>query len=133
MNKFQNVNFNSIGDFLDYLPENELVIVEELRELVYECIPEIKEKISYNVPFFRRNKNICFIWPASIPWGNVPKDGVQLGFTSGDLINDFAEYLDLGTRKNVAIKTFHSREEIGADLVRAFLFEALEVDNAFGK
>ncbi len=133
MNKFQNVNFNSIGDFLDFLPEKELAIVEELRSFVYECIPEVKEKLSYNVPFFRRNRNICFIWPASVPWGKVPKDGVQLGFTSGNLINDLDGYLDLGTRKNVAIKTFYNLKEIEADLVRSYLFEALEVDNAYGK
>lgn len=131
MNKFQNVSFNSIGDFLDYLPENELEIVEELRSLVYECIPDVKEKLSYNVPFFKRNRTICFIWPASVPWGNVPKKGVQLGFTSGHLINDFAGYLNMGTRKSVAIKTFYSLDEIEADLVRAYLFEALEVDNGF--
>jgi len=133
MNKFQNVDFNSIGDFLDFLPDNEFIIVEELRNLIYQCIPDIKEKLSYNVPFFHRNRNICFIWPASVPWGNIPKEGIQLGFTSGNLINDFAGYLDFGTRKNVATKTFYSREEIEANLVRAYLFEALEVDNAFGK
>ena len=129
MNKFQNVHFNSIGEFLDYLPKNEFAIVEELRNLVYECIPDVKEKLSYNVPFFRRNRNICFIWPASVPWGNVPKEGVQLGFTSGHLINDFAGFLNLGTRKNVAIKTFYSLDEIETELVKAYLFEALEVDN----
>ncbi|GAB5408793.1 MAG: hypothetical protein BalsKO_11580 [Balneolaceae bacterium] len=129
MNKFQNVSFNSIGDFLDYIPENELLIVEELRSLIYECIPDVKEKLSYNVPFFRRKRNICFIWPASVPWGNVPKKGVQLGFTSGNLIHDFAGFLNFGTRKSVGIKTFFSIDEIETELVRTYLFEALEVDN----
>ncbi|MEQ9310441.1 MAG: DUF1801 domain-containing protein [Balneolaceae bacterium] len=133
MNKFQNLSFNSIGEFLDFLPEREVEIVEELQKLVYECIPDVKEKLSYNVPFFRRNRNICFIWPASVPWGNVPKNGVQLGFTSGHQINDFAGYLHLGTRKNIAIKTFYSVDGIETDLVKAYLFEALEVDNIFGK
>ena len=118
---------------MDYLPEHELEIVEELRHLVHECIPDVNEKLSYNVPFFKRNRNVCFIWPASIPWGNVPKEGVQLGFTSGHLINDFADYLTMGTRKNVAVKIFFSPEEIEPELVKACLFEALEVDNKFGK
>lgn len=133
MNKFQNVSFNSIDDFLDYLPEHELVIVEELRRLVYESIPDIKEKLSYNVPFFKRNRTVCFIWPASVPWGKVERNGVQLGFTSGHLINDFAGYLNMGTRKSVAIKTFYSVEEIEADLLRAYFFEALDVDDRFRK
>lgn len=133
MNKFQNVSFNSIDEFLDYLPEDELVIVEELRRLVYECIPDIKEKLSYNVPFFKRNRTVCFIWPASVPWGKVERNGVQLGFTSGHLINDFAGYLNMGTRKSVAIKTFFSIDEIETDLLRAYLFEALDVDDRFSK
>ncbi|MEQ9263783.1 MAG: DUF1801 domain-containing protein [Balneolaceae bacterium] len=133
MNKFQNVSFNSIDEFLDYLPEDELVIVEELRRLVFECIPDIKEKLSYNVPFFKRNRTVCFIWPASVPWGKVERNGVQLGFTSGHLINDFAGYLNMGTRKSVAIKTFFSIDEIESDLLRAYFFEALDVDDRFRK
>lgn len=128
MNKFQNVQFKSIDEFLDYLPENEFSIVEELRSLIYECIPDVKEKLSYNVPFFKKKKTICFIWPATIPWGKVPKGGVQLCFTSGNLINDFAGFLELGTRKHVGIKTFYSLDEIEPELVKAYIFEALELD-----
>ena len=128
MNKFQKVQFNSVDEFLDYLPDIELAIVEELRNLIYECIPDIKEKLSYNVPFYKLKKTICFIWPATIPWGNVPIGGVQLGFTSGNLINDFAGFLEMGTRKNVGVKTFFSLNEIEPDLVKAYLFEALELD-----
>lgn len=132
MNKFQNLNFSSIGDFLDYLPESELVIVEELRSLIYECIPDCKEKLSYNVPFFSRNRTICFIWPGSVPWGNI-KEGVILGFSRGNMMSDYAGYLEKGTRKNVYTKTFLSINEINHQLVKDYLFEALEIDDSTKK
>lgn len=131
MNKFQNLNFNTIGDFLDHLPESELKIVEELRRIVFECIPDAREKLSYNVPFFSRKRRICFIWPASVPWGNVPVDGVQFGFTNGYLLNDDLNYLDKGSRKQVYTKTFYSIEDIDAELLRSYLFEALSIDDNF--
>lgn len=131
MNKFQNLNFNTIGDFLDHLPDTELEIVEELRRIVFECIPDAREKLSYNVPFFSRKRRICFIWPASVPWGNVPMDGVQFGFTNGYLLNDDLNYLDKGSRKQVYTKTFYSIEDIDAELLRSYLFEALSIDDNF--
>ncbi len=128
MNKFQNLNFSSLGDFLDYLPESELEIVEELRALVYECIPDCKEKLSYNVPFFSRNKTICFIWPGSVPWGSI-KEGVLIGFSRGNMLSDYAGYLEKGSRKSVYTKTFLSVDEIDHQLIKDYLFEALEIDS----
>ncbi|MBO6524459.1 MAG: DUF1801 domain-containing protein [Balneolaceae bacterium] len=133
MNKFQNLSFISIGEFLDYLPQNELKIVEELRNLVFECIPDAKEKISYNVPFYSRNKRICFIWPSSIPWGKVENNGVKFGFTRGNLLDDYAQYLEKENREYVRSKTFFSVEEIDHKIMKDYLFEALEVDRENSK
>lgn len=129
MNKFQNIGFKSVGEFLDYLPANELEIVDELRSLVFECIPEVKEKLSYNVPFYSRNNSICFIWPASVPWGKVENNGVKFGFTKGSLLKDYASYLGKGDRKQVYTKTFFTPAEIDFDILRDYLFEALEIDS----
>ncbi|QMU30734.1 hypothetical protein [Adhaeribacter radiodurans] len=68
-NKFQDVAFQSVDDFLAYLPEDELQIVEFLRRLVFYCLPNCTEKLAYNVPYYWVNKSICFIWPASVKWG----------------------------------------------------------------
>ena len=60
--KMQNVSFKTIDDFLEFLPEDELKIVELLRSIILNCIPDAKEKLTYNVPFYKRFKNICFIF-----------------------------------------------------------------------
>jgi len=126
--KMQNVHFEGVDEFLDYLPEDELRIVNKLRELIYQALPDAVEKLSYNVPFYKRHSNICFIWPSSIPWGNMKQKGVRLGFTKGYLLEDTAGYLDKGQRKQVYCKDYSDIKEIKADVVLSFLYEAALLD-----
>jgi len=126
----QNVNFGSIGEFLDYLPDTERKIVDILRHIVQDSIPDVKEKLSYNVPYFSRYYRVCFIWPAAVPWGNVKLNGVQLGFCNGYLLQDEDDYLEKGNRKQVYSKTFHTIKEIDEPLIRSFIYEAVAVDEA---
>jgi hypothetical protein len=127
MNKFQPFSFTDVSEFLSFLPEEELKIVEALRMLVMKCIPDVKEKLSYNVPFYFRYARICFIWPGSVPWGKKIKTGVELGFCKGHLLSD-PSYLNIGNRKEVFIKTFHTLKEIDWDLLQQLLYEAIAID-----
>jgi hypothetical protein len=126
--QMQNVSFASVGEFLDYLPAEQLQIVETLRELVHDSIPGVKEKLSYNVPFYRKNYSICFIWPGSVGWGGVTREGVRLGFNYGSLLKDEAAYLDKGTRKHVYWKDYYNLAEVEEHLLRSFLYEAAALD-----
>ena len=127
--KMQSVSFRNVDEFLEYLPEDELKIVEALRYMIFDCIPEAVEKLSYNVPFYRKNSSICFIWPSSILWGKKQTwQGVRLGFSKGYLMRDEINYLDKGDRKQVYWHDFHSLDDIQVDLLRSYLFEALMVD-----
>lgn len=127
MNKIQPQKFKSVGEFLDYLPADELRIVESLRSIILGALPECREKLAYNVPFYYRHFRICFVWPASVPWGGV-KAGAAIGFCRGNLLSDEIRYLEKGTRKEVRTKTFTSEQEIEPDLLKSYLFEAREVD-----
>ncbi|MEL6538147.1 MAG: DUF1801 domain-containing protein [Bacteroidota bacterium] len=129
MSKLLPVKFQSIEDFLEYLPDHERKIVDKLRILVWDCLPDGREKLSYNVPFFTRHRRIFFIWPSSVPWGKVKLNGVRMGFCEGYRIQDEIGYLEKGNRKQVATKTFFNPQEIDEDLLRAYLFEAIQVDD----
>ena len=132
--KMQNVSFRSVDEFLDFLPEDELKITVALRKIVFDCIPGVREKLSYNVPFFRKHKNICFIWPASVLWGNKKSyQGVRFGFTSGYLLQDEAGYLDKGNRKQGCWKDFISIREEDILMMKSYLFEAALIDDKSGK
>lgn len=128
MAKMQPVNFKHVDEFLDYIPEKERVVVDFLREIVFDCIPDAREKLSYNVPYYSRNKRICFIWPSSVPWGKVKKEGVMFGFCTGHLLTDDIGFLEKGDRKIVYTKTYFAPEEVEVDLLKSFILEAVELD-----
>jgi hypothetical protein len=127
--KMQNVSFKNIEEFLEFLPEDELKTVTVLRKLVLQCIPECTEKLSYNVPFYKKHTNICFIWPSSVTWGdNMKQRGVRFGFSNGYLMQDEIGHLDKGGRKQVYWRDFYSVKDIDVDLLKLYIFEAAVID-----
>lgn len=128
MNKFQNLHFRSVGEFLDYLSGEERIIIDYLREIILDSIPEVTEKLAYNVPYYYKHSRICFLWPPSVPWGNTLIKGVQMGFCNGNLLNDEIGYLEKGSRKQVYWKTFSNIREIDADLLKTYLYDATRID-----
>lgn len=117
-----------VDQLMDILPEEEWIILEVLRGIVKDRLPDYcKEKISYNVPFFYGNKGILIIWPASIPRGGI-KEGVLLGFWQGYQLKDTQNYLDKGTNKKVFYKIFKKVEEIEVEKIEQLIEEAIIVD-----
>ena len=130
--KMQNVDFGSVDEFLDFLPDDELQITLHLRNLIFETVPDIHEKLSFNVPFYSRNKGLFFIWPASILWGSKKSySGVRLGFQQGYLLQDDLNYLEKGSRKQVFMKDFHHLSEIDDQVLTVYFYEALQIDREF--
>lgn len=130
----QNVDFRSVDEFLTFLPDAELEIVEFLRQIIFNCIPDVREQLAYNVAYYKRYKNICFIWPASILWGKTKTyEGVRLGFVNGYLLQDEINYLDKGNRKQVYWKDFSDINEIDVELLKTYIYEAAFIDQEMGK
>ena len=120
--------FQSLVELYDFIPENERIMVDVLRQIVHETLPGYtREKLSWNVPYFSGNRGICIIWPASIPRGGF-KEGVLLGFSHGNRLKDIDGYLEKGTNKRVYYKIYTSPEEIDSEAVIRILEEAIEVD-----
>lgn len=130
----QSVEFRSVDEFLDYLPADELTIVERLRKIIFDSVPYITEKLSYNVPFYKVNKGMFFIWPSAILWGKAKSyHGVRFGFQQGYLLTDEINYLDKGDRKQVFYRDFLSLKDIDTELLKTYIFEAVVVDEQFKK
>jgi Domain of unknown function (DU1801) len=129
--KMQNVSFNSLDDFFDFLPPDEQKIVQLLRQTVLDCLPRAKEKLSFNVPFYAVNKTICFIWPGSVWWGSKQSIyGVQFGFVQGHKLTNIDQHFRAGQRKQVILKTYQNIQEIDTEILRAMLYEAYLIDQA---
>lgn len=120
--------FQSVDELLESLPEEERIIVDVLRQIVLENLPPTaKEKLSFNVPFYKGKKGICMIWPASVHRGGF-NEGVLLGFWHGNKLKDVDKYLKHGTNKQVFYKIYKSVKEINEKAIVKLLKEAVELD-----
>jgi hypothetical protein len=122
------MKIKSLIELFEILPENERIIVDVLRQIIIENLPEYcKEKISYNVPFFYGKKGICIVWPATVPRGGIKK-GVLLGFWYGCKLKDVDNYLIHGTNKQIFYKIYYTPEEINEKAIKKLLKEAVAFD-----
>ncbi|HMG13983.1 MAG TPA: DUF1801 domain-containing protein [Saprospiraceae bacterium] len=126
--KMQYVNFRSIEEMMDYLPKDELIISKRLREIVLDNVPGVKERLSYNIPYYKLHTDICYFWPGCIPWGNVTVKGVNFGFSNAYLMQDQEQYLYKGKRKQVYTKEFFDVTEIDEAILISFLNQAIYID-----
>src|SRR6478672_2593977 len=122
------MKIRNLVDLFTILPEEEKIMVDVLRQVILETLPEYcKEKISYNVPFFYGNKGICIIWPSTVPRGGIKK-GVLLGFWYGNKLKDHDCLLSHGTNKQIFYKIYHTMEEIDEKEITLLLKEAVKLD-----
>ncbi len=129
MKSTASVKIRSLLHLYEILPQDERIIVDVLRQIIIENLPEtFKEKISYNVPFFYGKKGICIIWPSTIPRGGIEK-GVLLGFWYGNKLKDADNYLTHGNNKQIFYKIYQSVEDIKERAIAKLLREAVRLDN----
>lgn len=130
-----------IDQMIATLPRDEQVLVKRLRALVTECIPQATEK-AYDglvMPFYTRNRMICFILPPSVFWepnADYEKQkakGVSLGFSQGKLMSNEDGVLLAEGRKQVYRMYFKKLDDIDENQIRALLFEAAMIDEQFAK
>jgi hypothetical protein len=125
------IKFRGLWELWDWLPSNERIIADVLRQVILEHLPaKCTEKLTYNVPYYYGKRRICLIWPASVPGGGI-KSGVLLGFSYGNKLKDHARYLEHGTNKQVFYKIFTDVAEIDEPAIVSLIMEAIEVDNKF--
>ncbi len=127
--KMQDFKFESYVELFDSLPANEQLIVQTLKEIIEDTIPDVKFKLSWNIPAFYKKRSICYIWPGSVAWGEMTSEGVQFGFSHANKMTP-NKYLNKGNRKQVYYKTFNTIEEVERDLdiLVSLLQEANEID-----
>lgn len=127
------MKIRNLVELYTLLPEDEKLMVDVLRQIIIETLPEYcKEKISYNVPFFYGNKGICIIWPSTVPRGGFKK-GVLLGFWYGHKLIDDDCFLSHGTNKQIFYKIYHTLEEINEAPIKKLLKEAIRLDSTLKK
>lgn len=123
------IRFSSVAALLDFLPADERALTEQLRELIISEAPDLKERLSFNVPFYKGRCDVCFIWPASVLWGKTKTDeGVRFGLSYGSLVPGCEPYLQRGERKQVCWRDLHRLTSSDERMIRTVLRAGLAVD-----
>lgn len=123
------LRFTSIREMLDFLPPEERSLTEGLRELIISEAPELVERLSFNVPFYKGRRDVCFIWPASVLWGKQKTyEGVRFGLSYGSLVPVSEPYLQRGTRKQVLWRDLTALSDSDIRNIRNLLQAAVAVD-----
>lgn len=124
----QPVKYKDVEDLMCHLPQDELSIVEQIRNVISEFFPQLNEKLSYNVPsYYLEKKKLIFIWPASIPWGGNIK-GVSVCFVNGNMLEDIWNLLETKNRKTIRSIDFEKKLiEREIDAVISFIDQSIQL------
>lgn len=123
------IRFATAQELLDFLPPDERELMERLREFIISEAPELKERLSFNVPYYKARRDVCFLWPASVLWGTRKTyDGVRFGFCYGTLLDDPHGYLQRGTRKQVLWRDIAEFTSTDERMLRQLLAQAIKID-----
>ena len=94
-------------------------VVERIRELMRECVPDADEIISYGIPSYKLTRIIAVISPT--------KKGITFAFSRGaDFEDEFGLLEGVGhVSKNVRMK---SVDTMDTDALRYYIAQAVEFD-----
>ena len=127
------IRFATVEECLEFLPADERVLMERLREFITSEAPELSERLSYNVLVYKLRRDICFLWPASVLWGGrKTHEGVRFGFSHADLLDDPSCYLERGSRKQVYWRDLQQFTRTDERMLAQLLAQAVAWDQERG-
>ncbi len=105
-------------------------MMEWLMQYISEVLPECTIKMNFNAPFYRRKKNLVYLWPSALPWGGITT-GVAVGFIHGHLLSNDQGWLSMGNRKQIGIRVFNSVQELQqqAEMLNMYLLESAMIED----
>jgi hypothetical protein len=105
-----------VDKLIEALPAEKRELAEMVRELIWENVPAVEEKISFKIPFYHYFGMFMYINPA--------KEGIEAGFRRGkDLATAFPQ-LQVGTRAMVAILPLRHKKDIHLLELRQLIINA---------
>ena len=92
-------------------------LIELTHGVILNLSDKIEFKISYNVPFYKFYKSLCYI--------NQAKKGIYVGFMKGKELSNEKGYLSMGKRKSIAIYQIFEVEDVLKPEFTEILMEAM--------
>jgi uncharacterized protein YdhG (YjbR/CyaY superfamily) len=105
-----------VDEYIESLPAEKREIAEQLREMIISLIPNVQEKLSFNIPFYHYHGMFCYL--------NEVKDGIDLGLCRGKDLIDVLPQLEQGKRLMVASVIIRTKKEIQTKNIQDVLLTA---------
>ncbi len=111
---------DAIENFIADYTADQQAILHYFHQLIKD-LPKVSSKISYRVPFYYRNRWLCYL--------NPKKDGgVDLAFCRGNELSNENGLLEIKNRKLIASITFYKLKDIPKSAINEILHEAILLD-----
>jgi hypothetical protein len=105
-----------VDAFIGFLPDHLVPVGEKLREMIYELVPEVEEKVSFHTPFYHYYGFFCYL--------SKLKDGIEICFCRGkDILWGFPQ-LEMKKRVLVGGITVKSLDDIKRLEIQAIIAAA---------
>ena len=114
-----NINMEAI-EYIRNIPPPFRAIIEELRSIIFNSIPDITENFKDNMPIYEKNGAVCFIQ-------KEPKQHVVLGFYKGKELSDTKNLLEGADNKKKYI-IITNIEDINKKVLFEMIREAVSLN-----
>jgi uncharacterized protein len=105
-----------VDEFIEALADEQRELCELIREMIWENVPAVEERLSFKIPFYHYFGMFMYLNPS--------KEGIDIGFSRGkDLVEAFPQ-LTTGKRAIVAILTISSKKDIHTKDLRQLIITA---------
>lgn len=110
--------------FIAQLPLEQQMLTQFLHEFLLREFPELRAKIKWQIPFYTRHHNLCYL--------NPKPEKLILGFVYGAFLPNQSGAL-VGEGKQVRHLELEWKEELSIPLLRELLEEAIQYDEILKK
>ena len=107
------MNYNdNVSDYISKATQEQIMILEHIRQLIHESVKEVSETIKWGFPVFLQKKDFAYM--------RFSKHHITLGFYNIDKIQDPNNLLEGSgnTLKHIKIRTI---QDLNFDLVSEWL------------
>lgn len=106
-----------ITDFIKNVPDEQQKIMETIRKLIHESLPNVTEEFKWSRPVFKAKKDFAYL--------QTTKATVNLGFFSFQELEDQENRLE-GSRKDMRHVKLKTMNDIDTDLFKKWFKTAAQ-------
>ena len=107
------MNFNQeVTDYISKAKEEQIILLESIRQLIHEAVPGTTEAIKWRMPVFAKTKDYAYL--------RFSKNHLTFGFYNSERIVDTNNLLE-GTGKSMKHIKIRNKDDIDDSLISEWL------------